>query len=186
MDCHGISTFDSRLVMILDGWSRPSEAPPRGEVTGSAFLLKPDEAKVFNDCGILQGASQAENFNRIPRKGASIKLDAVAATDANLDHTRRLPLLTKADYRGPIYATPVTIDVADLILRDSGHLQARTTNARIVGVSANAFRHASHYNSGRMLKRDQLGAGVCDGLSLDDTSANRGGRGAGQHLTWLY
>jgi metallo-beta-lactamase family protein len=47
----------------------------------------------------------------------------VVLTHAHLDHTGRLPLLTKAGYNGPIYATPATIDFTDLILRDSAHLQ---------------------------------------------------------------
>src|SRR5262249_9766158 len=51
------------------------------------------------------------------------KLDVVVLTHAHLDHTGRLPLLTKAGYKGPIYATPATIDFTDLILRDSAHLQ---------------------------------------------------------------
>jgi metallo-beta-lactamase family protein len=47
----------------------------------------------------------------------------VVLTHAHLDHTGRLPLLTRTGYSGPIYATPATIDFADLILRDSAHLQ---------------------------------------------------------------
>ena len=94
-----------------------------GEVTGSAYLLQTDKATVLVDCGLFQGARKIENHNRIPRKGAFQKLDAVVLTHAHLDHTGRLPLLTRAGYRGPIYATPATIDFADLILRDSAHLQ---------------------------------------------------------------
>jgi metallo-beta-lactamase family protein len=94
-----------------------------GEVTGSAYLLETDRAKVLVDCGMFQGARKAENHNRLPKKGAFKKLDAVILTHAHLDHTGRLPLLTKADYQGPIYATPATIDVAQLILKDSAHLQ---------------------------------------------------------------
>src|SRR5262245_45117682 len=94
-----------------------------GEVTGSAYLLESSAAKVLVDCGLFQGARKAENHNRLPKKGAFNKLDAVILTHAHLDHTGRLPLLTKADYRGPIFATPATIDVAQLILKDSAHLQ---------------------------------------------------------------
>jgi metallo-beta-lactamase family protein len=94
-----------------------------GEVTGSAYLLETKQAKVLIDCGLFQGARKAENYNRLPKKGAFSKLDAVILTHAHLDHTGRLPLLTRADYQGPIYATPATIDVAQLILKDSAHLQ---------------------------------------------------------------
>jgi metallo-beta-lactamase family protein len=94
-----------------------------GEVTGSAYLLETRDAKVLIDCGLFQGARKAENHNRLPKKGAFNKLDAVILTHAHLDHTGRLPLLTRAEYEGPIYATPATIDVAQLILKDSAHLQ---------------------------------------------------------------
>src|SRR5262249_13062458 len=63
------------------------------------------------------------NYNTIPRKGPFERLTAVVLTHAHLDHTGRLPLLTRAGYAGPIYATPATIDFADLILKDSAHLQ---------------------------------------------------------------
>jgi metallo-beta-lactamase family protein len=94
-----------------------------GEVTGSAYLVQTRTANVLMDCGLFQGARKVENYNRIPKKGAFAKLNAVVLTHAHLDHTGRLPLLTRAGYHGPIYATPATIDFADLILRDSAHLQ---------------------------------------------------------------
>jgi metallo-beta-lactamase family protein len=94
-----------------------------GEVTGSAYLLQTHDANVLVDFGLFQGARKVENYNRIPKKGAFAKLDAVILTHAHLDHTGRLPLLTRAGYGGPIHATPATIDFADLILNDSARLQ---------------------------------------------------------------
>jgi metallo-beta-lactamase family protein len=94
-----------------------------GEVTGSAYLLETGEAKILIDLGMFQGARQVENYNQIPKRGAFNKLDAVLLTHAHLDHTGRLPLLVKAGYNGPIYGTPATFDIADLILKDSAHLQ---------------------------------------------------------------
>src|SRR5215470_9317095 len=94
-----------------------------GEVTGSAYLLQTREANVLVDLGLFQGARKVENYNRLPKKGALDRLDAVVLTHAHLDHTGRLPLLTRAGYQGPIYATPATIDFAGLILKDAAHLQ---------------------------------------------------------------
>jgi metallo-beta-lactamase family protein len=94
-----------------------------GEVTGSAYVLQTREANVLVDCGLFQGARKVENYNRIPKKGAFRALNAVVLTHAHLDHTGRLPLLTRSGYGGPIYATPATIDFADLILKDAAHLQ---------------------------------------------------------------
>src|SRR5215472_10686835 len=94
-----------------------------GEVTGSAYLVQTREANVLVDCGLFQGARKVENYNRIPKTGAFDKLNAVVLTHAHLDHTGRLPLLTRAGYNGPIHATHATMDFTDLILKDSAHLQ---------------------------------------------------------------
>ena len=75
------------------------------------------------DCGLFQGKKKLENYNRLPRKEAINHLHAVILTHAHQDHTGRLPLLTRVDYRGPIYATPATIEFTDLLLRDAAHLQ---------------------------------------------------------------
>lgn len=94
-----------------------------GEVTGSAYLVQTKSANVLLDFGMFQGASKVENLNQLPRVEGVKKLNAVVLTHAHLDHTGRLPLLTRVAYSGPIYATPATIDLAKLILRDSAHLQ---------------------------------------------------------------
>jgi metallo-beta-lactamase family protein len=95
-----------------------------GEVTGSAYHVETPSANVLVDLGLFQGARKLENYNRLPKKGAFDTLDAVVLTHAHLDHTGRLPLLPKTGYRGPIFATPATVDFTDLILSDSAHLQA--------------------------------------------------------------
>jgi metallo-beta-lactamase family protein len=94
-----------------------------GEVTGSAYLVQTKTANVLVDCGLFQGRKKLENYNRLPRRGPIQDLDAVVLTHAHLDHTGRLPLLTNVGYEGAIYATPATIEVTDLILRDSARLQ---------------------------------------------------------------
>jgi metallo-beta-lactamase family protein len=93
------------------------------EVTGSAYLVRTSSATVLVDCGMFQGARRIENSNRLPARGAFAALDAVVLTHAHLDHTGRLPLLTKLGYGGPIRATPATIGLTKLILRDSARLQ---------------------------------------------------------------
>jgi metallo-beta-lactamase family protein len=94
-----------------------------GEVTGSSYVLQTDRANVMIDCGLFQGSNKVENYNRLPQSSALKKLDAVVLTHAHLDHTGRLPLLTRFGYSGPIHATPATIDLTDLILRDAARLQ---------------------------------------------------------------
>jgi metallo-beta-lactamase family protein len=94
-----------------------------GEVTGSAYLLQTETANVFIDCGLFQGAHRLENYNRLPTSTALRRLHAVVLTHAHLDHSGRLPLLGRFGYSGPIYATPATIDLTEVILRDAAYLQ---------------------------------------------------------------
>lgn len=95
-----------------------------GEVTGSCYWLKTTKSSVLIDCGIFQGSRETEQKNRLPRGLPVDGLSAVVLTHGHLDHTGRLPLLTQAGYRRPIFATPATIDFTALILRDAAHVQA--------------------------------------------------------------
>ena len=51
------------------------------------------------------------------------ELQAIFCTHAHLDHCGRLPMLPPAGFKGPIYATPATIELCDLLLRDTATLQ---------------------------------------------------------------
>ena len=94
-----------------------------GEVTGSAYYVQTKQASVLVDCGMFQGGKKAEALNRVPAR-PNHQLDAVLITHAHLDHTGRLPLLAKENLRMPVFATPATLEMAALILRDSAHIQA--------------------------------------------------------------
>lgn len=94
-----------------------------GEVTGSAYLVETDQAKILVDCGLFQGTRQANGLNHA-QVGTS-QLSAVLLTHAHLDHTGRLPLLLHSGFNGPIFATPATIDMTGLILRDAAKIQAQ-------------------------------------------------------------
>ncbi len=94
-----------------------------GEVTGSAYLVRTNKAQVLIDFGLFQGSSHVDELNVMPPQIDPEKLTAVVLTHAHLDHTGRLPLLTKHGYKKPIFATPATIMMANLILTDSAFLQ---------------------------------------------------------------
>jgi len=93
-----------------------------GEVTGSAYYVQTKRAGVLVDCGLFQGGKKAEARNR-PPTGPKQKLDAVLLTHGHLDHTGRLPLLAKRGQTAPVFATPATIEMTSLILRDSARIQ---------------------------------------------------------------
>jgi len=105
-----------------------------GDVTGSAYHIQTEQANVLLDFGMFQGGKKMEAKNRMPRGLKPRSLDAVLVTHAHLDHTGRLPLLSKNGYAGPIFCTPATAEVTGLILRDSAKVQsydiARTNRKR--------------------------------------------------------
>src|ERR1035437_9892857 len=95
-----------------------------GKVTGSNFLIESEHGKVLVDCGIEQGAdfAVAEVYGPFPYDVTTI--DALVVTHAHLDHVGRIPKLVKDGFRGKIYMTQPTRDLATLILLDSSHILA--------------------------------------------------------------
>ncbi|MSU48930.1 MAG: MBL fold metallo-hydrolase [Opitutus sp.] len=96
-----------------------------GEVTGSSYLVETSRARLLVDCGLFQGGRKVDALNRSPLGAVVMPLDAVLVTHAHLDHTGRLPLLAQAGYAGPLFATPATIEMTGLILRDSAKIQTQ-------------------------------------------------------------
>jgi metallo-beta-lactamase family protein len=96
-----------------------------GEVTGSAYFVQTERAKVLVDAGMFQGGKESEAKNRLLAGVNLSKLDAVLLTHAHLDHTGRVPLLVKHGFAGRVLAAAATIDLAELILQDSARLQAQ-------------------------------------------------------------
>jgi metallo-beta-lactamase family protein len=95
-----------------------------GTVTGSKHLLRTSRATVLLECGLFQG-HRREGFARNRNLGFDVTtLDAVVLSHAHLDHSGAAPMLSRHDYRGPIYATPATRDLCVPLLEDSAQIQA--------------------------------------------------------------
>ncbi len=94
-----------------------------GDVTGSAYHVMTNQASILVDCGFFQGRKEESQKNRRQKQIEGGQLDGVILTHGHLDHIGRLPLLTRNGYKGPVYATRPTLDIARLILKDSLNLQ---------------------------------------------------------------
>jgi metallo-beta-lactamase family protein len=92
-------------------------------VTGSQYLLETDRAKVVIDCGLFQGLPADRMRNLVPLAYDPASIDAMLLTHAHLDHCGLIPHVVKEGLRAPIYATAGTIELAALVLLDSGRLQ---------------------------------------------------------------
>ena len=92
-------------------------------VTGSCYLLESQDTRVLIDCGLYQEWKyQERNWQPFPFDAQS--LDAVFLTHAHLDHCGLLPKLVREGYRGKIYCTQATAEIAEIILLDAAQLQA--------------------------------------------------------------
>ncbi len=99
-----------------------------GTVTGSKHLISTNADssggfQVLIDCGMFQGPKEWRERNWQDTPIPARQINAVVLTHAHIDHCGWIPRLVKAGFRGPIYATPPTIDLCGILLPDSGHLQ---------------------------------------------------------------
>ncbi len=90
-------------------------------VTGSRHLLSFEEKNFLIDCGIYQEREYlSRNWERFPFEPS--RIDAIFLTHAHLDHCGFLPCLVRDGFKGPIYATAPTIEIAKIALLDAAKL----------------------------------------------------------------
>ena len=94
-----------------------------GEVTGSQHLIETRDRRILLDCGFFQGRRSEsrrknETFHCDPQN-----LDAVILSHAHIDHCGNLPGLYRAGFRGPVFSTDATADIAEMMLLDSAKIQ---------------------------------------------------------------
>ncbi len=90
-------------------------------VTGSCYLLDTDGGRILVDCGMFQGHEEERNYRPLSFDPAGIS--AILLTHAHIDHSGSIPRLVKMGFKGKIIATGATLDLCQIMLLDSAHLQ---------------------------------------------------------------
>ncbi len=92
-------------------------------VTGSKYLVESGDTKILVDCGLFQGVSELRvlNWDYLPIQVSEI--DFVLLTHGHLDHVGYLPRLINSGFKGRIYGTAPTLEIARIILKDSAKIQ---------------------------------------------------------------
>jgi metallo-beta-lactamase family protein len=98
-----------------------------GCVTGSKYLVEAAGKKLLVDCGLFQGTDDLKERNWHPLPVDLNSINFAILTHAHLDHTGWLPVVVRDGFRKPIFANPATIELTELLLKDSGHLQEEET-----------------------------------------------------------
>ena len=93
------------------------------QVTGSCHQIICNDRRVLIDCGLFQGSRETEMGNAEPFGFDPAAIDALLLTHAHLDHCGRIPLLVKRGFRGRIFTTAATRELARVIMLDSASLQ---------------------------------------------------------------
>ena len=103
----------------VEEWVRITFLGGARQVGRSSILLQTPNSKILLDCGVDVAAHEQNKFPffNIPEFDIT-QLDAVIISHAHLDHVGLLPYLYKMGYRGPVYMTPPTRDIAALLALD--------------------------------------------------------------------
>lgn len=90
-----------------------------GTVTGANFLLKTGEQNILVDCGLEQGGHFCSDVNYEPFPFDPHGVSVLVVTHAHMDHIGRIPKLIKDGFKGTIYSTPATKDLAEAMFEDA-------------------------------------------------------------------
>src|SRR5690606_17941602 len=94
-----------------------------GTVTGSRYLIRAGKRRYLVDCGLFQGLKELRLRNWAPFPVRPPDIEAVVLTHAHIDHTGYLPVLVRDGFEGPIYCSPGTVALCEILLPDAGYLQ---------------------------------------------------------------
>ena len=99
-------------------------------VTGSCYLLETNSHKIMIDCGMFQGSKRIRTLNYDAFRFNPAEVECVLLTHAHVDHCGLLPKLCREGFKGEIYATRVTCELASIMLPDSAHIQESDAELR--------------------------------------------------------
>ncbi|MDR3012729.1 MAG: MBL fold metallo-hydrolase [Chitinispirillales bacterium] len=94
-------------------------------VTGSQILITVNGKKILLECGLFQGRRQETYERNLNFLYNPAEVDVMILSHAHIDHSGNIPNLVKQGFKGSIYATPATIDLCKIMLRDSAFLQEK-------------------------------------------------------------
>jgi len=92
-------------------------------VTGSAYLVDSGTSQVMIDFGMFQGRQEIRARNWVDPEFPAPQMEAMILTHTHLDHIGRVPRLVANGFSGPIFCTPPTVELAEVLLKDAAHLQ---------------------------------------------------------------
>ncbi|NLM06002.1 MAG: MBL fold metallo-hydrolase [Tissierellia bacterium] len=92
-------------------------------VTGSNHLIETKNSKILLDCGLFQGDKELDEKNFQPFVFNPSEIDFLILGHAHIDHSGRIPKLIKDGFQGKIICTKATMDLADIMLKDSAKIQ---------------------------------------------------------------
>jgi metallo-beta-lactamase family protein len=98
------------------------------EVTGSMHLIEVNGKTVALDCGLFQGSREEGEVKNRSFPVPPAKMDALVLSHAHIDHSGKIPRLVREGFKGSIYATPATAQLASVMMADSGKIQEEDVN----------------------------------------------------------
>ncbi len=140
-------------------------------VTGSCTLVTCNGLSIMIDCGLAQGKDRKDMGDNLAFDPALV--DILLLTHAHIDHSGRIPQMVKDGFKGQIYCTAATVNLCEIMLADSGHIQetenewANRKNKRAgkkltepLYTVADAYKSLQHFNPVDYKKVIELGKGI--------------------------
>lgn len=115
------------------------------QVTGSRYCLETTSGKILIDCGMFQERPYQDR-NWLPSPIPPAEIQALVLTHVHVDHCGLTPRLVREGFRGPIYCTRPSVDLADIILRDSARIQSEDVR----------YKKKRHTREGRRGKHPEI------------------------------